>query len=164
MGNGAKNFDLINQFDNPFDSVMDGSSTVLCGLPSCGDKATSDCASCKTRGYCSNEHQHADWKAHKVECKRITKVRKAAASAEGGAAGGGAGTAAPEGKGAGGAGSSGGETVVEGKDAGEGGVEVEEPAPVARHITLRAMMKEDAFDINTNDTGHSHPGGAGCEV
>ena len=66
--------------------AAEGSSTLLCGLPSCEMQATSDCASCKTRGYCSKEHQHADWKAHKVVCKRLTKARKAAASAESGAA------------------------------------------------------------------------------
>ena len=49
---------------------------LLCGLPSCGEKATSDCASCKTQGYCSTEHQHDDWKAHKVECKRIIAREK----------------------------------------------------------------------------------------
>ena len=37
-----------------------------------------------TRGYCSKEHQHGDWKAHKVECKRITKARKAASAKSGG--------------------------------------------------------------------------------
>ena len=64
---------------------MEGSSTLLCGLPSCSKEATSDCASCKTQGYCSKEHQHGDWKAHKVECKRITKARKAASKKSGAA-------------------------------------------------------------------------------
>ena len=50
-------------------------STLLCGLPSCGEKATSNCASCKTRGYCSKAHQRDDWKDHKVECKRSVKAR-----------------------------------------------------------------------------------------
>ena len=98
---------------------------MLCGLPSCGKKATSDCASCKTRGYCSKKHQHDDWKAHKVECKRITKARKA----------GGGGHAA----------------AAEGKDAGDVGGG-EEPTP-PRHITLRALMEEDGFDINTSPCG-----------
>ena len=127
---------------------------MLCGLPSCGEKATSDCASCKSRGYCSKEHQHADWKAHKVECKRICKARKAAAAKaeSGGAAGGGADTAAAEGKDAGGAAGGGEEEPMEGKDGGGGGA-AEEPTPVARHITLRAKMVEDAFDINTTSCG-----------
>jgi ankyrin repeat protein len=29
----------------------------------------------------------------------------------------------------------------------------EQPTPVARHDTLRAMVEEDAFDINTTDCG-----------
>ena len=41
----------------------------------CGKKATSDCASCKPRAYCSKAHQRDDWKDHKVECKRSVKAR-----------------------------------------------------------------------------------------
>jgi hypothetical protein len=140
---------------------MEGKSTVLCGLPSCGKKATSDCASCKTRGYCSKEHQHADWKAHKVDCKRICKARKAAASAESGAAGGGGGDeAAPEGKDAGGAAGGRADMMPEGKDAGDVGGG-EEPTP-PRHITLRALMEEDAFDINTNEALRAAWVGGSC--
>ena len=66
--------------------AMEGAKTrSLCGLPSCSAKATSDCSSCKTRGYCSKEHQRDDWKAHKVECKRTRKASEAA-EAECGAA------------------------------------------------------------------------------
>ena len=74
--------------------------------------------SCKTRGYCSKEHQHANWKAHKVECKRITEARKAAAASEGRAAGGGLDAAAPEGKDAGGAAGGRADMMSGGKDAG----------------------------------------------
>ena len=48
--------------------------TLLCGLPSCSVEATSGCASCKTRGYCSKAHQRDDRKAHKVECQRIRET------------------------------------------------------------------------------------------
>jgi hypothetical protein len=70
------------------EAMEKGVTTLLCGLPSCSAASTSDCSSCKTRGYCSKEHQHDDWKAHKVECKRIRTAREAA-EAECGAAGGG---------------------------------------------------------------------------
>ena len=130
-------------------------SSLLCGLPSCAEKATSDCASCKSRGYCSKEHQRDDWKAHKVECKRVSKALKAAKAEGGAAGGGGAGTAAVEGKDAGGAASGGGLAVpAEEIDAGgDGGGAVEQPTPVARHITILAKMEEDAFDINTTPCG-----------
>ena len=49
---------------------------TLCGLPSCSNKATSDCAGCKVQGYCSKEHQHDDWKAHKVKCRRTSKAKE----------------------------------------------------------------------------------------
>jgi hypothetical protein len=69
--------------------AMEGAKTLLlCGLPSCSAKATSDCSSCKTRGYSSKEHQRDDGKAHKVECKRLRPAR-AEAEAERGAGGGG---------------------------------------------------------------------------
>jgi hypothetical protein len=108
---------------------------MQCALPSCSEAAKRKCAACGSLGYCSREHQRSDWKDHKKVCQRIVKAE--ASSGEGGAAGGGASEAAAEGKDAGG---------------GDGG-EVAEPTPVARHDTLRAMMKDDAFDINTTPCG-----------
>ena len=70
---------------------------MQCALSSCSEAATQKCAACGTLGYCSREHQRSDWKTHKKECQRIVKA--AAASGEGGAAGGGAPDSAPEGKG-----------------------------------------------------------------
>jgi hypothetical protein len=43
--------------------------TMQCALPSCSKAAKRKCAACKSLGYCSREHQRADWKAHKKECK-----------------------------------------------------------------------------------------------
>ena len=112
---------------------------MQCALPSCSEAAKQKCAACKSLGYCSREHQRSDWKTHKKECQRIV-MAEATASGEG-AAGGGAPEAAPEGK--------------EGKDTGGGdaGEVVEQPKPVARHDTLRAMMEDDAFNINTTPCG-----------
>jgi hypothetical protein len=110
---------------------------MKCALSSCSEAAKRKCAACKSLGYCSREHQRSDWKDHKKECQRIVKAE--AASGEGGAAGGGVSeAAAPEGKDAGG---------------GDGGEVAEQPTTVARHDTLRAMMEEDAFDINTTPCG-----------
>jgi hypothetical protein len=109
---------------------------MQCALPSCSKAAKQKCAACRSLGYCSRKHQRSDWKAHKKECQRIVQA-EAAASGEGGA-GGGAPEAAPEGKDAGG---------------GNEGEVAEQPTPVARHVTLRAMMKDDAFDINTTLCG-----------
>ena len=109
---------------------------MLCGLSSCSEEAKRKCAACKSLGYCSREHQRSDWKTHKSKCQRIVTA-EAAASGEG-AAGGGAPNGAPEGKDTGG---------------GDGGEVVEQPTPVARHDTLRAMMEDDAFDINTTRCG-----------
>ena len=109
---------------------------MQCAHTSCSEAAKQKCAACKSLGYCSREHQRSDWAAHKTECQRIVTA-EAAASGEG-AAGGGAPEAAPEGKDARG---------------GDGGDVVEQPTPVARHDTLRAMMEEDAFDINTTPCG-----------
>ena len=97
---------------------------MQCALPSCSEAAKQKCAACKSLGYCSREHQRGDWKTHKKECQRIVTA-EAAASGEG-AAGGGAPDAAPVGKDAGG---------------GDGGEVAEQPTPVARHDTLRAMMR-----------------------
>ena len=111
---------------------------MQCALPSCSDAAKQKCAACKSLGYCSREHQRSDWKAHKTECQRIAKA-EAAASGEGGAAGGGATeAAAPEGKDAGG---------------GDGDEVAELSTPITRHVTLRAMMEDDAFNINTTRCG-----------
>ena len=107
---------------------------MQCALSSCSKAAKRKCAACKSLGYCSREHQRSDWKSHKKECKRICKARKAATASEGGAAGGEAGAAAAKGKDAGGLG---------------GGEEPTQPL----HITLRAMMEEAAFDINTTSCG-----------
>jgi len=35
----------------------------------CGKEASQCCAACRTVHYCSKEHQVADWKQHKVNCK-----------------------------------------------------------------------------------------------
>jgi hypothetical protein len=108
---------------------------MQCALPSCSEAAKRKCAACKSVGYCSREHQRSDWKAHKKVCQRIVKAE--AASGEGAAGGG-----APDG------------AAPEGKDAGGGDGEVaEQPTPVARLVSLRAMMKDDAFDINTTPCG-----------
>jgi hypothetical protein len=109
---------------------------MQCALPSCSAAATRKCAACKSLGYCSREHQRSDWKDHKKVCQRIVEAE--AASGEGGAAGGGASDSALEGKDAGG---------------GDGGEVAEQPTSVTRHDTLRAMMKEDAFDINMTPCG-----------
>jgi hypothetical protein len=110
---------------------------MQCALPSCSEAAKRKCAACESLGYCSREHQRSDWKDHKKVCQRIVKA--AAASGEGGAAGGGgASDAAPEGKDAGG---------------GDEGEAVEKPTSVARHVTLRTMMEDDAFGINTTPCG-----------
>ena len=73
-------------------AILTQGSTVTnlrpCGFPGCSMAATKRCSACKGQWYCSQEHQRSDWKAHKVECKRITKARKAAAASAGGAAGG----------------------------------------------------------------------------
>jgi hypothetical protein len=109
---------------------------MQCALSSCSEAAKRKCAACKSLGYCSREHQRDDWKSHKKECKRITKARKAATASEGGAAGGGRDAAALEGKDAG----------------GDGGGAAEQSTPPL-HITLRALMEDDAFDINTTRCG-----------
>ncbi|TKA53206.1 hypothetical protein B0A53_04062 [Rhodotorula sp. CCFEE 5036] len=33
------------------------------------------CSKCKRRYYCSIEHQHQDWPAHKADCKDLVKMR-----------------------------------------------------------------------------------------
>ncbi|KAJ7615730.1 hypothetical protein DFH06DRAFT_111827 [Mycena polygramma] len=35
----------------------------------CSKPATNRCSACKTVGYCSQECQRRDWKAHKIQCK-----------------------------------------------------------------------------------------------
>ena len=110
---------------------------MQCALSTCSEVAKQKCAACKSLGYCSREHQRSDWKSHKVDCQRIVTA-EAAASGEGAAGGGAPEAAAPEGKDTGG---------------GDGGEVVEQPTPVARHDTLRAMMEEDAFNINTTPCG-----------
>ena len=42
---------------------------VLCGQPG------SMCKGCHTLAYCSKEHQKADWKTHKTECKKLGKAK-----------------------------------------------------------------------------------------
>ena len=53
------------------------------GLSSCDHcaqaltkEAGKQCSSCKSAVYCSADCQRAHWKAHKTDCKRITKERQ----------------------------------------------------------------------------------------
>ena len=39
-----------------------------CGYPGCTKPAPLKCSRCGEVRYCSKEHQHADWKAHKKIC------------------------------------------------------------------------------------------------
>ena len=68
------------------------------GLPSCAAEGTQRCTGCKSVHYCSQAHQLSHWKAHKVECRRGGKAKRASVEGRGV---GGAGGAAPEGKDAG---------------------------------------------------------------
>ena len=105
-----------------------------CGFPSCEAAATKRCTACKAVSYCSREHQRADRKAHKAECR---------GSAKRGALGEGA---------AGGAG-------TEGKDAREGDEgEGDDPAGErtatrGRCDELEAKMTEEGFDARTARCG-----------
>ena len=72
-----------------------------------------------------------------MDCKRIVTA-EAAVSGEGAEGGGAPDAAAPEGKDARG---------------GDGGEAVEQPTSMVRYDTLRAMMEDDAFDINTTPCG-----------
>ena len=105
-----------------------------CGFPSCEAAATKRCTSCKAVSYCSREHQRADRKAHKAECRGSAKR-----GASGGGAAGGAGT-------------------VEGKDAeegdeGEGDDPGERTATRDRCDEMEAKMKEEGFDARTARCG-----------
>ncbi len=47
-----------------------------CYLPECKVRAPNRCGGCKAAFYCSREHQMADWRAHRPECKKFKKYRK----------------------------------------------------------------------------------------
>ncbi|KWU44692.1 hypothetical protein RHOSPDRAFT_33771 [Rhodotorula sp. JG-1b] len=53
-----------------------------CALRGCEKWETTDtmprfkrCSKCKRRYYCSIEHQHEDWPAHKADCKDLVQMR-----------------------------------------------------------------------------------------
>ena len=48
----------------------------ICHLPGCEMETTSTCSRCVTVGYCSPEHQMADWRAHKPNCNHLAIVSK----------------------------------------------------------------------------------------
>ena len=55
--------------------------STKCALPSCDKAEQRDgdfklCATCKEAKYCSKEHQAADWKRHKKECKNKSEEGK----------------------------------------------------------------------------------------
>ena len=52
-----------------------------CGSTVAGGPGTGLCAACRTIAYCSRECQAAHWAAHKVLCKEVRNVLKAAAAA-----------------------------------------------------------------------------------
>ena len=63
-----------------------------CAWPSC-DKVErtvrefKQCSGCRSVWYCSPEHHTLDWGAHKKECQKLDKARRAAMAAGGGASG-----------------------------------------------------------------------------
>jgi hypothetical protein len=43
-----------------------------CSYSACSKSATKKCTACKARWYCSRDHQRADWRSHKLQCKLAT--------------------------------------------------------------------------------------------
>ena len=63
-----------------------------CALPSCENvertvRECKQCSGCRFVWYCSPEHQMLDWGAHKKDCQKLDKARRAAMAAGGGASG-----------------------------------------------------------------------------
>ena len=63
-----------------------------CAWPSCDkDERTvrefKQCSGCRPVWYCSPEHHTLDWRAHKKECQKLDKARRAAVAAGGEASG-----------------------------------------------------------------------------
>ena len=63
-----------------------------CAWPSC-DKVErtvrefKQCSGCRSVWYCSPEHQMLDWGAHRKDCQKLDKTRRAAMAAGGEATG-----------------------------------------------------------------------------
>ena len=49
----------------------------------CGASSTSRCGACGSVLYCSREHQTQDWKAHKAECRALTRAKTLATALDG---------------------------------------------------------------------------------
>ncbi len=43
----------------------------MCGKPEAAGAALMKCSRCHSAVYCSVDCQRADWKAHKLDCKRL---------------------------------------------------------------------------------------------
>ena len=69
----------ILSFLEPEDFEWDAAARRFCGLCGVSDAATklTRCLGCKRVWYCSTEHQHAAWKAHKKACKKVSGNKKA---------------------------------------------------------------------------------------
>jgi len=53
-------------------SLVAPASSHLCSLPGCTNPAPYMCGKCSSAFYCSPEHQKADWKRHKPECRALS--------------------------------------------------------------------------------------------
>ncbi|KAG3091086.1 hypothetical protein PI124_g16796 [Phytophthora idaei] len=54
----------------PGKMMMPGSIQRICGADRCSKNGTLRCSRCKAQFYCSPECQKADWRLHKVGCKK----------------------------------------------------------------------------------------------
>ena len=88
----AANQERLDEFDARQRADIEKIGLRECAWPSC-DKVErtvrefKQCSGCRSVWYCSPEHHTLDWGAHKKECQKLDKARRAAMAAGGGASG-----------------------------------------------------------------------------
>ena len=63
--------------------MSDGAADV-CGAPNCSAPGELRCSGCQSIWYCSTEHQHSHWRAHKKPCRRAAAHEVAAGGTDDG--------------------------------------------------------------------------------
>ena len=86
----AANQESVAEFDARQRADIEKIGLRECAWPYC-DKVErtvrefKQCSGCRSVWYCSPEHQMLDWGAHKKDCQKLDKARRAATAAGGGA-------------------------------------------------------------------------------